>query len=167
MKHSSYHGELVIKSTTKNNISVCGYASVFDVIDSHNDIILRGAFENISQKSNIIKFLWQHDHKKPIGVITSLKEDDYGLYVECSINHMTQQGKEAISLLEQGALNGLSIGFIPKEANYNQQGQREIKSASLHEISLVTFPANAEAQINRINSVLSRASIAISTLNQQ
>jgi len=163
MQHTISKEVLVIKSATKDNITISGYASVFGIIDNHNDIVLRGAFEGISQKTNV-KFLWQHDQTKPIGVITSIAEDDYGLYVEGSINCSTQQGKEAIALIEQGALNGLSIGFITKNSGYNAQGFREIISADLHEISLVTFPANTEAGISRISSALNKASVILNQL---
>ena len=85
MKQSISSEVLVIKSAAQGNVIVSGYASVFGVINSHDDIVMRGAFTNISQKKDI-KFLWQHDQTKPIGVITSLVEDDYGLYIESSIN---------------------------------------------------------------------------------
>ncbi|MES2214769.1 MAG: HK97 family phage prohead protease [Pseudomonadota bacterium] len=160
MKQIISREEFVIKSAAKDNMVVSGYASVFGVVDSHNDIIMRSAFGDASQKINI-KFLWQHDQSKPIGVITSLMEDDYGLYVEGSINGSTQQGREAIALIEQGALNGLSVGFMTKDSGYNEGGSREIIKADLYEISLVTFPANTEAGISKISSALDKAASAL------
>lgn len=132
MKQAILHREFVIKSTANNNMLISGYASVFGVTDNHNEIVLKGAFDSITHITNV-KFLWQHDHTKPIGVITYLVEDDYGLYIEGVINCSTQQGQEAVSLIGQGALNGLSIGFISKQDRYNAQGIREIISADLHE----------------------------------
>lgn len=163
MKQTTLCKEFVIKSSTKDGMYISGYASVFNVIDSHNDIVLKGAFGNILRKNNV-KFLWQHDQTRPIGVVQSLTEDEYGLYMEATITPYTQQGLEAIALLEQGALNGLSVGFITKDFKYNDKGIREIVLADLHEISLVTFPANEEAQVTLIDAAFDKASRALSKL---
>lgn len=164
MPQTILNREFVIKSTSNNNMLISGYASVFDITDDHNDIILKGAFDNIPHKTNI-KFLWQHDHSKPIGIITCITQDDYGLYVEGIINCCTQQGQEAASLIKQGAINGLSIGFVSQKEKYNHHGIREILSADLHEASVVTFPANQNAKINMLDSALEKASTALSRLS--
>lgn len=129
---------------------IVGYASVFEVADQHNDATARGAFLEAIKKhhtDNHIKLLWQHDITKPIGTIASIREDDYGLLVECLINQDTQQGREATSLIKQGAVSGLSIGFIIKDYHICE-GMRRITNLDLWEISVVTFPANTQAQIN-------------------
>ncbi len=69
--------DFTVKSASKRNTIIEGYASVFDITDSHNDMIVKGAFK--SSKSSCVKLLWQHDVTKPIGVITILEEDGYGL----------------------------------------------------------------------------------------
>ncbi|WP_084686630.1 HK97 family phage prohead protease [Rickettsia tamurae] len=66
-----------IKSVTDNEVVIIGYASVYNIADHHNDFISKGAFANASHHN--VKFLWQHDSKKPIGIITHLAEDDHGL----------------------------------------------------------------------------------------
>lgn len=141
---------IVIKSTTSNSARIAGYASVFNIKDSHGDIIIPGAFKNTDLTGNKIKLLWQHDHKQPIGIISLLKEDTHGLYIEAEINCATTQGKEIIALLKQGAVDGLSIGFCIKDADVNHDRTRVIKSVELWEVSLVTFPANKDAKILHI-----------------
>lgn len=166
--------ELVIKSATKDYVTIGGYASVFGVVDSHNDIIMRGAFSS-SKSLQKVKFLWQHDSTKPIGVITSIVEDEYGLYIEANINSAIQQGQEAIALLKQGAVSSFSIGFTVGNSHNNSDGHREITSADLWEVSIVTFPANDHAQIFQIkerftedleilNRLLDRVMKTLSTL---
>ena len=72
-----------------------GYASVFEEIDSYRDIVKRGAFEktlaDTESKGRAVPILWQHDASKPIGVYTSLKEDERGLYVEGQLNMDVQR----------------------------------------------------------------------------
>ncbi|MFY9589573.1 phage major capsid protein [Rickettsia endosymbiont of Halotydeus destructor] len=136
---------MIIKSSTNNEVVISGYASVYNVTDHHNDLIIKGAFASACH--NNVRFLWQHDSKKPIGIITHLSEDDYGLKMEAVINNKVKAGSEAIELVKQGAIDGLSIGFYVKMSNYNESKQRVITEAELVEVSIVTFPANHNAKI--------------------
>jgi HK97 family phage prohead protease len=108
----------VIKSSSDNNIIITGYASVYEVLDQHNDLIVKGAFAFTNTQN--IKFLWQHDTQKPIGIIKSLSDEDHGLKIEAIINNKIEAGREAIELVRQGAVNGLSVGFNIIHSNYNQ-----------------------------------------------
>ena len=140
--------EFFIKSSKSDNTVIIGYASVFEVTDNQNDIILKGAFKN--SESHNVKLLWQHDVTKPIGVIKYLAEDDYGLKIEAEINNKTLLGAEASALIKQKAVSGLSIGFTIRSSDYNLQGLRVIDEVELMEISIVTFPANNMAGISQI-----------------
>jgi len=137
-----------IKSSTSNEVVITGYASVYNIKDYHNDLIAKGAFASASHQN--VKFLWQHDSKKPIGIIKHLSEDDHGLKMEAVINNKVKAGREAIELIKQGAIDGLSIGFYIKNSVYNEVKQRVITEAELLEISIVTFPANQSARISYI-----------------
>jgi uncharacterized protein len=124
-----------------------GYGSVFGNVDSHNDIVERGAFKR-SLKGRNPAMLWQHRSDMPIGKFTKVSEDANGLYVEGEINLDVQLGKEAYSLLKQGALSGLSIGYTTRDYEVDRKrGARLLKDVELYEISLVTFPSNEAAQI--------------------
>ncbi len=79
------------------NTVISGYASVFNIIDSQNDIVQKGAFEDT--KAENIKLLWQYDTQKPIGIIKSLYEDDYGLKIEAEINNRILLGKDTTELV--------------------------------------------------------------------
>jgi HK97 family phage major capsid protein len=142
--------KFIIKSVTDNNITIAGYASVYNVVDQQNDMVIKGAFANTDNQ--VVKFLWQHNIIKPIGVIKALHEDNYGLQIEAIINSNIQSGREAIELVQQGSVDGLSIGFNLQSAYYNHLGQRVVEKAELLEISIVTFPANAHAKIYNINN---------------
>ena len=60
-----------------------GYASVFGMVDSQNDVIMKGAFSRtLKKRRGEVKLLWQHQVDEPIGVFTLIREDSHGLYVE-------------------------------------------------------------------------------------
>jgi len=143
--------DFIVKSRKKDNTVISGYASVFGVIDTHNDVLLKGAFKNA--ESHKVKLLWQHDTTKPIGVIRLLKEDEYGLLLEAEINNNTVAGSEASELVKQQAVGGLSIGFAINSSDYNKEGSRVIDDVELREISIVTFPANKHAEIQHVKEV--------------
>ena len=119
-----------------------GYASLFDVADLSGDVVVAGAFERSlgERGADGLRLLYQHDTEEPIGVFLDAFEDDVGLFVRAELNLETRRGYEAMSLLNQGALTGLSIGFNVIEAERADGRQRFLTEIDLWEVSLVTFP---------------------------
>lgn len=151
MEYKTISENFLVKSDKSKNTVISGYASVFNVVDNQNDIVEKGAFtDTITEK---VRLLWQHDQLKPIGIIKALHEDSYGLKVEAEINNRTICGNEAAELVKQKAITSLSIGFRIKDFAYNKQGIRLLKKLDLAEISLVTFPANVNANITDVKGV--------------
>ncbi|MEO0347879.1 MAG: phage major capsid protein [Pseudomonadota bacterium] len=146
--------------TVNNNLaaddqgSFCGYASVFDVIDQHHDTISRNAFDDHLKQQPSIKLLWQHNPNKPIGKITSISSDEYGLKFTAQLNLELKQAQEAYALIKHGDINNLSIGFECLKSNYDAKRKcNVITKIKLLEISLVTFAANELATINNVKNL--------------
>jgi hypothetical protein len=136
-----------------------GYASVFGVVDSDGDIIHEGAFsETLRNRTRSLPMLWQHDARAPIGTWDEWEEDRIGLKLRGSmLVDDVQQAKEARALAKAGALGGLSVGFMIQEYRISDEDGRrglDIFKADLWETSLVTFPANAAAQISSVKAAL-------------
>lgn len=137
-----------------------GYGSVFGVVDSYQEVVAAGAFKE-SLDSRMPSLLWQHRSGEPIGVYTTVKEDNIGLHVEGKLALKTTRGAEAYELLKMGAISGLSIGFVTREDSYDRvTGVRTLKKVDLWEVSLVTFPANDSARVANIKSIESIKSLA-------
>ena len=132
-----------------------GYASVFNIVDACDDIVLRGAFEKtIVEKWP--KLLWQHNAAEPIGIFTDIKENDMGLLVSAQLFLGIQKAREAYELLKGGAISGLSIGYIPVKWEYEERENSIVvllKEIDLWEISLVTFPANPLANVADVKTI--------------
>lgn len=131
-----------------------GYASVFGVIDSDNDIVEKGAFmKTIQEMGNRIALCYQHSLYSPIGKIVKLEEDSYGLKFEARISDAEPGIKQKI---KEGILKEFSIGYsVIKYDTDNNQGQRPInrlKELKLWEISLVTLAANQYATLQAMKS---------------
>ena len=134
-----------------------GYASYFNNIDSYDDIIERGAFKKtIAENKGRVKVLWQHDAAEPIGIPKEMIEDDNGLYVKAKIS-MTDTGKKAMTLIKDGVITEMSIGYDVVKDEFKMMGNRRVrmlKEVRLWEFSPVTFAANDKAKIMKMRSLL-------------
>lgn len=128
-----------------------GYASLFNVVDSGGDIVAPGAYraslERLGAEGRKIKMLWQHDPNAPIGIWDDVREDDKGLYVKGRVIQDVTKGREALKLIEAGAVDGLSIGYRTIHAHKDENGRRILQKVELWEVSVVTFPMLPSATI--------------------
>jgi hypothetical protein len=134
-----------VKTMTEEGL-FSGYASIYDLLDTQNDRVQRGAFQKSLKTQNTPKMLWQHDPLHPIGKWEKIEEDSRGLYVEGRLFLTIQKAQEAYTLLKENVLEGLSIGYSVLQAS-RQKGHRLLEEVRLFEISLVTFPANPGARV--------------------
>jgi len=89
-----------------------------------------------------------------------MMEDDKGLYVEGKLTPGHSVAEDVYASLKFGAVDGLSIGYIPKEYQDDQDGMRTLTEIELIEISVVEEPADLGAKIDEvkaINEVISQA----------
>ena len=121
-----------------------GYGSVFGNVDSYGDTVERGAFEE-SIRTRKPSMLWQHRMDEPIGGWKEYSEDTTGLWLRGKINLDVPTGRSAYSLMSEGDVDGLSIGFrtIKDEMDGNM---RRLTKLELYEVSIVTMPANEAAR---------------------
>jgi len=118
-----------------------GYASIWDAVDSYGDIVVKGAFKRTLKDNKQFPLLWSHNLMEPIGVIEA-KEDSHGLAVQGQLNVDVQRGREIRSLMRQGAVTGLSIGFqTVRDEQDKETGYRRLVEAKLWEISPCVFQA--------------------------
>lgn len=135
----------------EGGVEIKGYASFFDAVDQGNDVVQRGAYGAsliaLKAAGRGVKMLWQHDPAQPIGVWDEVREDGRGLFVKGRILQSVEKGREAISLIEAGAIDGLSIGYRTVKSTKNTKGQRLLQELELWEVSLVTFPMLPSARV--------------------
>jgi HK97 family phage major capsid protein/HK97 family phage prohead protease len=96
-----------------------------------------------------IPLLSQHDHSSPIGMVTSAKITDKGIEIEATIPKNSGLGyvDKAWSQIKAGLVRGLSIGFKGTKAEQIKGGGLRFKEWTWLELSAVTIPCNAEANI--------------------
>lgn len=138
-----------IKRVSAETGEIVGYGAVFGNVDLHEDVIKPGAFTRTlaehRSRGTKVAMLWAHDMSAPIGAWSELQEDERGLLVKGKLSLGVAKAREALELLQDGAVNGLSIGFRPKETK-RERDVRVIEDLELFEVSLVAIPANHAAR---------------------
>lgn len=118
-----------------------GYGSVFGVKDSHDDVVMSGAFAASlrawSDRKALPALLWQHRMDEPIGVYTEMKEDDVGLYVRGRLLIDDDHGKTRTCTHEGRFVNRPfywvrpeGLGIRPDERSLSAERNRPLGSQS-------------------------------------
>lgn len=130
-----------------------GYAAHFSNADSYGDIIQPGAFrKTLQERQHKLRVLWNHDAwGLPIAKHQTANEDGQGLYVKAAFVDTTL-AQDVRKLLQEGAVDSMSIGFTTVKSEDDEHGQRLLTELRLFEYSPVTFPANELAVITAVKS---------------
>lgn len=128
-----------------------GYGSIFGKRDLGDDIVVAGAFSKSLASGRKVRMLWNHDPNKVIGVWESVAEDRKGLRVKGRILTSITQGREVYEMVKAGAIDGLSIGYKTIKDRI-EKGVRYLDEVLLAEVSLVTFPMNEVARVDKVKA---------------
>lgn len=165
LQHRASHGMIEVKAEDADTEPglISGYGSKFSLVDSYNEIVVKGAFKDslrtIKREKRVIPILWQHDSSMPIGGWEEIEEDDIGLKMSGRLDLDTPAGQAAWSAVKKGYVSGLSIGYFEVKADpwsWDNKDPRNLYKLDLRETSVVTFPALKEAQIDFVKATLSR-----------
>lgn len=141
---------------------IAGWASTPDM-DFAGHVVAKGAFDlSVSRKGLLgpkgIKLLVQHDSGKPAGIIKVLETRGQGLWIEAQLNLKISYVRDIYeaSLMNNGL--SFSVGFFLEDFEFKMDEATKteyllINKAELEEVSVVTFPCNAEAGMTYIKSL--------------
>ncbi len=151
----SYVLDLEIREEENGGRTIYGIAVPYDKeqrIGKDTEVFRKGAFAEVIKAAHRVKLLRNHKSESPIGRATLLRETDEGLYAEFKVSK-TREGDDALELVKDGALDQLSIGFVPIKNRKREDGVIERIKAHLAEVSLVTFGAYGDyAMVDGVRS---------------
>lgn len=141
-----------VRATEGKAATILGHAALFNsksvYMMGFRETIEPGAFKD--SLTGDIRALWQHDTARVLGRTKSgtlrLWEDDQGLAFELNPPD-TQDGRDAVTLIERGDVDQMSFGFnVPPGGDSWAEDEdgiplRKLRAVSLMEISPVTWPA--------------------------
>ena len=139
-----------------------------DAVDRDGEVVVPSGMNSKDYESNPV-LLYEHDVKKPIGKMLSMKRNDRSIDAEFALvpRPDTHEGEwfpdTVASLMEFGALNTMSIGFLGIESRpatkadsekYGQGVRRVYGKWKLLEVSVVSVPANQQAIVTAVRKGL-------------
>lgn len=135
-----------------------GYASVFGGVDSYGDTIDPKAYDQtLISRERPVRMRWNH-FGPVIGKWLDVRADSKGLYVNGQLTPGHSTAIDVYASMKHGAIDGMSIGYIPRLVEERGEGRRLLKQIDLIEISVVEEPADLGAKIESVKSVFSEAS---------
>jgi uncharacterized protein len=133
--------------------SFSGWASVFGNVDQQGEVVMPGAFKQINVNTDgRLVVLWQHDQRNPIGT-AAVHEDAKGLAFNGSLVLEDPMARKARAHMLAKSVRGMSIGYSVIKDEI-KAGVRYLQELKLHEISVVTFGANALAGVAAVKDAL-------------
>ena len=152
MKRLDLKFKFVVPVTEEGSFT--GLGAVFETVDAEGDTIAPGAFSKDLALGNVRPLLWQHDAHTPIGV-AYLEENSKGLAVLGAFCMGVKRAREIRSLMAQGVVTGLSVGFEPIKAVVDKRTRaRRLTEIKVWEISPCLWPANDSARVTDVKSMI-------------
>lgn len=166
IEHRCLSAPLSLRASSTDRRTIEGTAAPFNELAEINspyeghfmEKIKPGAFARTIRErgpagANKIRLLEQHDPRAfPVGIATLLEERSKGLFAAFRIA-ATDRGDEVLTLVRDGIIDGLSIGFQVVSDDWSDRHiasglkVREIHEVKLREISIVTEQAYAGAVV--------------------
>jgi HK97 family phage prohead protease len=107
---------------------------------------LPGSLAVQGKKPKLLKY---HDSTQPVGIVTGRMDTERGMLFTAKISK-TRDGDDVVELIKDGAIDAVSVGVNPIDASYDETGALVVAKGEWLELSLVTAPAFAGAQITEV-----------------
>lgn len=151
---------LLSKAEVTEAGELTGYANVKGNIDRAGEVVADGAYRSLDHLVKDGFGAIGHDcWGLPIATIEEAREDEVGLYFRMAF-HSTEDAQEARKVCQEriarGKSVGISIGYrVLEDAMETRDGKqvRVLKAIEVHEISIVTIPANPLAMAGGVKGV--------------
>lgn len=132
-----------------------------EAVDSHGDIIDQASWQLDHFKANPVILYGHNSRELPIGKATDIavKSGQLEVTVKFASAAANPRAEEVWRLVQEGMLNGVSVGFLPTNGNYEKREGKDVfvwRAPILKEISVVPVPANHEA-LARMRKALASA----------
>ena len=132
------------------DMTFAGYASVFGGVDAYGDTIDPKAYDQtLEGRTRPVRMRWNH-YGPVIGKWMSISSDGKGLYVNGQLTPGHSTAIDVYASLKHGAIDGMSIGYVPRLIEEMGEGRRLLKQIDLVEISVVEEPADIGAKVESV-----------------
>ena len=138
-------------------------------IDRDGEVLIPQGMNSKEFEDNPILF-WNHDYSIPIGNVKNIERGEGAVYG--TLSFAKREGVEgdffpevAESLVKQGVVKGISVGFVPEDGGvraatkrdrdqYGSKVKRVFNRWKLLEVSVAPLPANQDALVEAVGKGL-------------
>ena len=141
-----------------------------DSIDRDGEVLVPQGMNSKDFENNPVLF-WNHDYSQPVGNVTNIERGDRAVFGTLNFAKRTEGVKGeffpevAESLVRQGIVKGVSVGFVPEgngsrsastkdRKQYGDGCKRVFNRWKLLEVSIAPLPANQDALIQAVDKGL-------------
>ena len=160
--HRAFPADLIVRADQRTIVGLAvPWGEVVEVRDgpggpAYRESFQQGAFtRTLAERGDRVKALVQHNRQLlPVGRATRLTETGRGLEVELRLSR-TALADEVLALVADGALDSLSIGFVPVTGGDQWNRSRDTVTrteVALREVSVVPDGAYPGARIEALRS---------------
>jgi len=157
----SYGSFKAVSNDDDDSVIIRGMANA-KVIDRMDEVLDPRGIDVRGFTKNAVLLLG-HNYDAPIGLVTELEAQEDGIHFVSSVGSpkkatLTEDQIKARSLIKQGILRTVSVGFIPKKV---RQAERDgdgnlvkptmIEEWELLELSVVAVPANQDSVFEQVD----------------
>lgn len=136
--------------------TITGTVTMFNTLAaSHGLRITAGALQP-REPLKRVKLLRDHDMAQPVGYMT---EFDQGTDSATATFYVPPgaDGDRALSEATSGLRDGLSVGFMPTDYEFDDEYNLIVNAAELYEVSLCAVPAFQDAQVESVAAAVALA----------
>ena len=145
-----------------------------DSVDRDGEVVIPAGMNSKEYEANPV-LLYEHDVKQPIGKMLKMRRNERNIEAEFALaprpeTHVGEWFPDTVAaLMDFGALNTMSIGFLGLEARpaskadsekYGDGVRRVYGKWKLLEVSVVSIPANQDAIITAVRKGLCSPAVA-------
>lgn len=139
-----------------------------DSIDRDGEVLLPSGLDAKDYLKNPVVF-WNHNYDVPIGRASELKQHDDHWTATATLSS-NEEGEKIHKLIQEGIVNGVSVGFLPTEhrnpsdkdkQKFGESVTRVYSKWRLLEFSVTPLPCNQDALITSVSKMIGKGDLTI------
>jgi HK97 family phage prohead protease len=136
--------------------TITGRITVFNTVAESHGLTIRAGALTPREPLKRVKLLRDHDMAQPVGYMTQF---DQGAEDATATFYVPEgaDGDRALAEATSGLRDGLSVGFMPTDYEFDDEFNLVVNAAELYEVSLCAVPAFQDAQVESVAAAVAFA----------
>jgi HK97 family phage prohead protease len=136
--------------------TIRGKITMFNTIAASHGLLIKAGALQPREPLKRVKLLRDHDMAQPVGYMKEFSQGaddaDAAFYVPEG-----PDGDRALAEANSGLRDGLSVGFMPTDYEFDDEYNLVVNAAELYEVSLCAVPAFQDAQVESVAAAVALA----------